>query len=231
MERYARNRETISVQEQSILDQAHVAVAGCGGLGGHALEQLARLGIGHLTAIDSDRFEESNLNRQLLAMTQTLGRPKATVAREHLLAVNPLVQVTSHVCRLTEENAETILQGHHVVVDALDNRSSRMLLQKTCETLGIPLVHGAIAGWYGQLAVVDPGARTLEQLYPLRTGEQATLEKGIEQQLGNPAFAPGLVASLQVSEVVKLLLGKPTPMKHHVLRIDLLEMEFVLLPA
>lgn len=229
-ERYARNRETVSEAQQARLAQARVAVVGCGGLGGHVLEQLARIGVGHLTAVDGDVFEESNLNRQLLATTETLGCRKAEVARMHLAWVNPLVTVAAVPFRLDNTNASDILRGHQVVVDALDNRPSRMLVQDACAALDIPLVHGAIAGWYGQLAVILPGTRGLDVLYPMREASGTSPDRGIETKLGNPSFAPGLIASMQVAEVVKLLLDIPTPMAAQVMRVDLLEMEFLLFP-
>jgi molybdopterin/thiamine biosynthesis adenylyltransferase len=235
MNRYIRNMNTITEEDQKALASAKVAVVGCGGLGGYVLEQLARLGVLHITAIDGDVFEESNLNRQLLSGISQIGRKKALVAQERLLEINPDAYCRIYNQRLDKTNAYDMLRGNSVVIDSLDNLPSRFLLQEVCENLQIPLVHGAIGGWYGQVAVIFPGDRTLCSLYPSEQRNESdadsNVEKGIEKVLGNPAFTPGLVASIQTAEVLKLLLHKESTLKNHVLRIDLLEHEYVLVPV
>lgn len=223
MGRYERSIGTVTKQELLRLQGARVAVVGCGGLGGYVLEMLGRMGVGHLTAIDGDVFEESNLNRQLLSETALLGFAKAEAARVRMVAVNPEVSVTALQEWLTEGNAEALLKGHDVVVDALDTIGTRLVLQQAAEMLNIPLVHGAIGGWYGQVAVIFPGDRTLDRLY----GENT--RSGIEKQLGNPAFTPALVASLQASEVIKILIGRGELLRNRVLRVDLLEHDYTLI--
>lgn len=223
MSRYARNMGTLSPEEMRRLKSANVAVVGCGGLGGYVLEMLGRLGVGRLTAIDGDVFEESNLNRQLLSQTALLGTSKSDAARERMAAVNPEISVTARHEWLTADNASSLLSGHDVIVDALDTISARLILQQAAASLGIPLVHGAIGGWYGQVTVILPGDRTLDRLY----GNGA--RSGVEKQLGNPSFTPALVASIEVAEVVKLLIGRGEPLRNKVLRIDLLEQEYTLI--
>jgi molybdopterin/thiamine biosynthesis adenylyltransferase len=217
MERYLRNESMLSPEENTRLRRFHVAVVGCGGLGGHILEMLARLGIGYLTAIDSDVFEPSNLNRQLLSHPGNLGRPKAGEARRHLGRVNPDIKVRALQTRLTRENAGELLQGHDLVCDALDSISSRKVLQEAAGRLGIPLVSAAIAGWYAQITTVFPGDRTLDLIYP----EGA--DKGMETSLGNPSFTPALAASIQVAEALKVLLGKGSPLRNRILAINTLD--------
>ena len=103
----------------------------------------------------------------------------------------------------------------------LDSVPVRLALAATCTELAIPLVHGAIAGWYGQVATLLPGDQTLQRLYGRReTGP------GVELQLGNPAFTPALVASMQAAEVCKILLGEGDLLRHRTLLINLLEMSF-----
>ena len=121
---------------------------------------------------------------------------------------------------ITPDNCEEIIAGHDIIVDALDNISVRKLLEKNCEELNIPLVYGAIAGWYGYVSTIMPGDRTIEKLYP---GE---MEKGAEQELGNPSFTPALVASIEVAEIVKVLLGKGNILSKKLLTIDLLAQEY-----
>lgn len=223
MGRYERSIGTVTEQELERLQGARVAVVGCGGLGGYVLELLGRMGVGRLTAIDGDVFEESNLNRQLLSETALLGFAKAEAARVRMVAVNPEVSVTALQKWLTADNAQALLDSHDVIVDALDSIEVRRLLQKTAEGLGIPLVHGAIGSWYGQVATILPGDRTLDRLYP------EGVQKGLEKELGNPSFTPALVASVQAAEVIKLLIGRGELLRNRVLRIDMLEQEYSLI--
>ena len=218
--RYSRNVSTLSDLENSSLKDYSVCVIGCGGLGGYVIEMLGRLGIGHIIAVDGDVFEESNLNRQILSSSDTLGVKKAIKAKERMEKVNPLIKVDAIVERLTNSNGNSIIKGAKVVVDALDNIETRLILEKLCEEENIPLVHGAIAGWYGQVTTVLPGDKTLSSLY----GGKAMV--GIEKKLGNPSFTPGLVASIQVSEVVKLIIGRGEILRNKLLIIDLLEQEY-----
>lgn len=220
-ERYRRNRSTIAPEQQLRLFMSHAAVVGCGGLGGHVIEGLARIGVGTLTVVDPDLFEEHNLNRQVLATMSTLHEPKAEVAARRVAEINPAVTVRPHRLALTGENGPALLGGVHVVADGLDSIPERLVLAEACEDLGIPLVHGSIAGWYGQATTQYPGDRTLQTIY-----HGTVPEKGVEEELGNPSFIPALVASLEVAEAVKVLLGQGTALRRRLLSVDLLDMEF-----
>lgn len=218
--RYQRNRQTISTEEQRLLFASRVTVIGCGGLGGYILEELARLGVGQLVAVDYDVFEEHNLNRQLLALPVTLGTHKVDAAAERITAINPAVELIPVREAFTKENGSGILAGSRVAVDALDSIPVRRMLSSCCRELDIPLVHGAICGWFGQVATQYPGENTLETLY-----HSCTEAKGMEKQYGNPSFTPAVIASLQTAEVCKVLLGRGTPLNKRVLYVNLLDME------
>lgn len=219
--RYQRNRTTITVNDQLTLFRSSVAVIGCGGLGGYVIEELARLGVGRLVVIDPDVFEEHNLNRQLLSSPAELGCPKVAAAVRRVGDINPAVTVVPHQAAFSPGNGSELLAACDLAVDALDNIAVRLELAETCRQLGIPLVHGAIAGWYGHVTTQLPGDTVLQKMYASRSGE-----KGIEQQLGNPSFTPAVVASLQVAEACKLLLKQGTPLRGRKLLIDLFSMEF-----
>jgi len=221
MLRYLRNHDAISEAEQAILAQKRVLVVGCGGLGGYVIECLARIGVGYLRVVDGDVFDETNLNRQLLSSNMNLGRPKTLAAQQRVMAVNPLVEVEAFQSLLTAENAVQLLEGCDVAVDALDNVPTRLLLQQAAKTAGIPLVHGAVAGWIGQVCVVQPGQELLNSLYPASTDNQ-----GEEQETGTLSFTAALTASWQAAETVKLLLGKPG-LDREILELDLLNSSFV----
>jgi len=218
--RYQRNRNMISLDEQRRLFQSRVAVIGCGGLGGYVIEELARLGVGHIVAIDPDIFEEHNLNRQILSTPATLGKAKVDAALHRVTEINPAVTVTPIRDAFCLANGFEFLAGVQVAVDALDSISYRLELAEVCTTAGIPMVHGAIGGWYGHVATQLPGDTTVQSIY-----RHWVAGKGIEQQLGNPSFTPAVVASLEVAEVCKVLLGKGELLRNRKLSIDLLEME------
>lgn len=214
--RYERNLGTIQMAGQARLLRAAVAVVGCGGLGGWVIEGLARMGVGHLILIDSDCFEESNLNRQLGCLEHTVGRHKAPCLAERVRAVNSAVTTTVHVERLIRENAAVLLEGAEVVVDALDTIPDRLVLARAARAAGLPMVHGAIGGYSGQVMTILPGDPGLEALY---SGAHVPA-RGVETGLGNPAATPMMVAAWQVQEVVKLLVGEGALLRGRLLVLD-----------
>lgn len=214
-ERYLRNISTLSADENDKLKDFKVCIIGCGGLGGYIIEMLGRLGIGSLTVVDFDTFEESNLNRQILSSENSLGSSKAEMAKKRIKEVNSEVEVSVIKEFLSSENCEKIICNHHIVVDALDDIKTRFILQNNCKKLNIPLIHGAIGGWFGQVTTIFPGDDTLNSIYK-------NMDKGIEKELGNPSFTPANIASIQVSEVVKVLFNKGDILRNKLLVIDLL---------
>lgn len=224
--RYDRNKSTLSEEDCFRLQKSRVLVVGCGGLGGHVIEGLGRLGIGRITVVDDDVFDETNLNRQLLSTESLIGKPKAEAAVARMKEVNSEVQMDGLVCRMTIKNAKEIIKGHDLVVDALDNIESRLLLEETCQELGIPMIHGAIGGWYGQVAVIMPGQPLLKKIYG-GTGE--AWENGLEEELGNPYFTPAVIAGIQVAECAKVLIENEGALRGRILTVDLENLEFDIL--
>lgn len=223
--RYFRNRDSLTPAMQLKLAESRVAVIGAGGLGGHVILLLARLGIGSLVVVDGDAFDETNQNRQALSNMHNRGANKALEAHSAVVSVNPGVEVIAHPLRLDGVNGKEILAGCGVVVDALDNVSDRFILEKIARDLRIPLVHGAVAGFEGQVMSILPGDPGLELLYGKdRTGWES--EKRPEAVFGVPAVAPSLIATLQVMETLKLLLNRGRLVRNRMLRIDLETAEF-----
>lgn len=218
--RYCRNVPALSEAECQLLRQKRVLVVGCGGLGGHILDQLARIGIGHLRVVDGDVFEETNLNRQLLSCVPLLGVGKAKAAAEHIARVNPEISVEAVEAFLTKDNARQLVAGCDIVMDALDNIPSRKILAAACSEAGIPYVYGAISGWVAQAAVSMPGDDLMEILFP---EEVEIRDKSVL------SFTPALCASLQVSLCVKLLTGQPVE-AGTVYHFDILNLEFDTIP-
>jgi molybdopterin/thiamine biosynthesis adenylyltransferase len=218
--RYQRNRNAMSVSDQLILFRSSVAVIGCGGLGGYVVEELARLGVGKIVVIDPDVFEEHNLNRQLFSTPANLETAKVEAAAKRVTEINPAVTLVPIQAAFSPENGADLLGGCQVAVDALDSIQVRLELADVSTEMNIPLVHGAIAGWFGHVTTQFPGDDTVQAIY--RSWKSG---KGVEQSLGNPSFTPAVVASLEVAEVCKLLLGQGTPLRGRQLTIDLFSME------
>ena len=203
--RYIRNLDIITPAEQLRLAESRVAVAGAGGLGGQVILLLARIGVGRLTVVDHDRFEETNLNRQALCRQESLQRPKAQTASDVVASINPGVRVMAHPVKIDADNVDRILTGADVIVDALDNAPDRLVLQAAAGRLGLPLVHGALAGFEGRVMTVCPGDPGLAQLYDVAETGDADPERP-ESLLGVPAVTAALIATLQAMEVLKILL-------------------------
>jgi molybdopterin/thiamine biosynthesis adenylyltransferase len=218
--RYQRNVHAISLDEQYRLFKSRVAVIGCGGLGGYVIEELARMGVGSITAWDYDYFEEHNLNRQLNAQLDNMGQSKVEAATRRVKTINPVVEFIGLPRKFDEQTDREFLTGIKVVIDALDNIPTRMMLADVCSNLNIPLVHGAVGGWYGQVTTQFSGDNTLEQLY----GKNQNA-RGIEVDQGILSFVPAMVASLQVAEAIKILLGRGGLLRGKVMFINLLDMD------
>ncbi len=214
--RYERNIPALTEAECALLRKKRVLVVGCGGLGGHIIDQLARIGIGAIRAVDGDVFEASNLNRQLLSHMSALGRSKAQVAAEYISRINPEIGSEGIWTFLNEGNAHKLLSDCDIVVDALDNIPSRKILARACKKAGIPYVYGAIQGWVAHAAISMPGDNLIETLYP---------ENTILKDKSVLSFTPALCASMQVSLCVKVLAGR-TVETGTIYYFDLLSKEF-----
>ena len=206
--------KALTPEENESLKQSRVCIAGCGALGQYVFEMLGRLGVANLTIIDFDLFDTGNLNRQIYATMENLGCSKVEEAKKRMAGVNPDIKVNAIQSRISPDNALSILSGQQVVVDALDNPAAKIMLQEKAAELQIPMVHGAISGWLGQVATILPGDTALKAIYP----------PGIELNgnAGNPSFTPALIAAIQVSQVIKLLIGRGELIRPHLLYIDLL---------
>jgi len=190
-ERYQRNLGAISPSEQAKLLQSKVVTIGAGGLGGTVLELLSRMGIGELIIADKDVIEDSNLNRQILSKEINLGQSKAEVAIRRVKEINSSIEITGYSVFIDSDNVKKIIEGAEAVVDALDNLPSRFVLQKACRDLKIPLVHGAVAGFNGQLTTIFPEDKGLELIYGF---DKDLPEHGSEVILGAPTVTPALIA-------------------------------------
>ena len=214
--RYMRNMDALTQKEWEILHQKKIFVAGCGGLGGHIIDMLLRIGVGSIVAVDGDVFEESNLNRQLLSEVPLVGTSKAKAAEAHAASVNPDVNFIALETWIDTANAKELITGCDVVMDALDTIETRKCIAEACSQLGIPMIHGAVCGWTAQAAIVAPGGGLLHKLYPA------------DVVLTNKtclSFTPPFCASMQVALCVALLCKKEVQ-TGKVYYADILHMDF-----
>jgi len=202
--RYLRNMGTLGIEGQKKLLNSRVSVVGVGGLGGAAALGLARAGVGELVLIDGDVFTEDNLNRQEFSDENMVGKSKVEVAAKRIEEINGAVDVTMVEKVVDELELRVVLTGSDAALDALDNISTRFALQRAAQKHGMPLVHGSVAGFIGQVSTIlsqDPGMSSI--FGP----EEDTPERGIELEAGNPPGVVGAVANIQVIEILKILTG------------------------
>ena len=188
-----------------------VFIAGLGGLGGYLLEHMLRLGPGFIRAADGDVFDETNLDRQLLSAPSQLGRPKAEAAAERAKLVAPGLDFEAVSEFLDGENCLRLLRGCALALDGLDNAESRLVLERGCAEVGIPLVHGAASGLCFE-GVVPPGSGMLARLYP--PGRQA-----MDRMARGPAVAA--CAAIQCAQAEQILRGERPTLWGKLLTADL----------
>ena len=217
-ERYVRNMKTFSLDEQIILLRSRVGIFGLGGLGGAVTEILTRVGIGTLRLIDGDIFEDSNLNRQFLSTPDLIATSKAAAAAQKVRQINPSIVVEQYNENLNDSNALSLIENSDVAVDCLDNVPSRFSLEHAAKQIGSPLVSAAVAGVSGHVTTIFPEDSGLELIY----GESGRRPlKGVETSLGCLPQAVTLLASVECSEVIKILLGKGDLLRNRLFFVDL----------
>ena len=235
--RYSRHLLIPEVGEEGQLKllDSRVLLLGAGGLGSPAALYLAAAGVGTLGIVDDDRVDASNLQRQVLHSTARLGEWKAESAKQTLQELNPDVEVKTYVERLSSENVERILaDGWDVIVDGTDNFPTRYLVNDACVWHGIPLVHGSIYRFEGQVTVFDTRATSVPGtgvapgpcyrcLFPLPPPPELAPSCAEGGVLG---VLPGIVGSLQASEALKLCLGIGESLSGRLLLFDALVTEF-----
>jgi molybdopterin-synthase adenylyltransferase len=213
--RFLAHRGTVPQADLARLLRARVAVCGLGGLGGHIVTLLARVGVGQLVLIDGDTFAETNLNRQVFCTLAALGRSKAEVTREGVEGITDLTEVIAHTSWITDENARELLEGCDAAVDGFDNLKGRAVTRRACVALGIPYVGSGVnglGGWVGTINASDPDfipvitAPDFLPPDPPVEGSTPDTDPGVF-----PAI-PHIMAGFQVVEVFRLICKRgPSP--------------------
>jgi molybdopterin/thiamine biosynthesis adenylyltransferase/rhodanese-related sulfurtransferase len=225
--RYARHVAIPEIGEEGqlrLLD-SRILILGAGGLGSPAALYLAAAGIGHIGIIDADIVDESNLQRQIAHSLNTLGSPKVDSAKRTIEALNPDVQVTTYRERLSSENIERILaDGWQLIVDGTDNFPTRYLVNDASVWHDIPVVHGSIYRFEGQVTVFKPNDGPCYRcLYPAPPPPELAPSCAEGGVLG---VLPGIVGTLQTNEALKLAAGVGDPLVGRLLLFDALTTDF-----
>ncbi len=224
--RYSRHLilPEVGMAGQQKLKDASVLCVGTGGLGSPLLLYLAAAGVGRIGIVDFDVVDASNLHRQIIHGTSSIGKPKVVSARDRILDINPNVQVDLYEEPLSSENALRIAAPYDVVVDGTDNFPTRYLVNDACVILGKPNVYGSIFRFEGQASVFNyQGGPNYRDLYPEPPppGLVPSCAEG-----GVLGVLPGLVGLIQATETLKILLGSGTTLSGRLLLFDALTMKF-----
>ncbi len=227
LKRYARHLSLpgIGIEGQKKLKRSSVLCVGTGGLGSPVLLYLAAAGIGHIGIVDSDSVEDSNLQRQIIHGTSSIGKPKIESARLRILELNPFCKVDIYHTHLTTKNALDIIKAYDIVCDCTDNFASKYLINDACIILNKPSIYGSIAFFEGHTTVFNlkNNSPNLRDLIPTPPPNELlpTCEEG-----GVFGVLPGIIGVIQATEVIKIITGSGKPLDGRLLVFDALKMEF-----
>ncbi|MFD1632288.1 SAMP-activating enzyme E1 [Haloplanus ruber] len=228
LDRYSRHiiMDEVGPEGQKRLLESSALVIGAGGLGAPVIQYLAAAGVGHIGVVDDDVVERSNLQRQVIHGDADVGRPKVDSAKDFVTTLNPDVDVDTHQTRLGRSNAD-LIEGYDVVVDASDNFPTRYLVNDTARLAGIPVSHGAIYKFEGQVTTLHPDGPCYRCLFREAPEPGTVPDCATTGVLG---VLPGTVGCIQATEAVKLLLDAGDPLVGRMLFYDAMDMTFDTVP-
>lgn len=228
LEQYKRHLvlDEVGYAGQTKLKTAKVLCVGAGGLGSSVLYYLAAAGVGNLGIVDGDKVDISNLQRQILFNTVDIGKNKAIVAKERLALLNPHINFEAYQYKLTSENAEALLKEFDIIVDCTDNFETRYLINRTCVSLTKVFISGSVSKFKGQCTFISPSTGPcLNCLYPADSNHPGLPNCSEGGVLG---VLPGLIGTIQATEIVKYIAGVGVPLVGKVLAINALDLDFEL---
>ena len=223
-ERYSRNLKLkdFTGGDQERLLRSKVLVVGAGGLGSPVLLYLAATGVGKITIVESDNVELSNLQRQIVLDSESIGKPKGEAAKKRLERLNPDVNVEVIAGRLDRGNARRIVARHDMVVDASDNFETKFLVNDACVLENKPFSIGSCLSYHGQVSTYLPGKGPCYRCL-FRDVKDGTVPTTAEA--GVLGSVPGIIGAIQATEVIKVILNKGTNLSGRLLMIDALDMD------
>ncbi len=231
-EMLTRQMPLVDKRDQEKFKNSKIAVIGCGGIGGQTIEMLARMGVGELILVDEDSFDWSNLNRQTLATTEEIGFEKSEIAKQKIEKINPYVNVKNFTEHVDSSNIDEILEDADIVIDALDNILTRVIVSRHARDKKIPYIHGAIHGTLGQITIFLSNTKSYEEMFNLPS-QGKELNNDVIDSLINltsgvpPAIGPtpNLIGCIEAMEAYKIItgIGKVT-VAPKILTFDLLDL-------
>lgn len=231
LDRYSRHiiLDDVGPGGQATLLDASVLVVGAGGLGSPVVQYLAAAGVGRLGIADDDVVERSNLQRQVVHGDSDVGRPKVESAAAFVAELNPDVTVEPHEVRIAPENVMDLIEGYDVVVDATDNFQTRYLLNDACVLADVPLSHGAVYRFEGQVTTFErgPNSPCYRCLFPEAPPDGAIPDCATAGVLG---VVPGLIGAIQATETLKLILGLGDSLDGRLWNVDVSAMDVETVP-
>lgn len=210
-EMFGRQSGIFSPQQQEQISRQKVVIVGIGALGQMAAETCVRSGYRHLILIDGDSFDYSNFNRQLYANTETIGTSKVEAARQVLSLIRPDLDIKIRKDFMRPESDTDMISEDSIILDCTDDVSTKIYLEELAERKNIPLIHGAIDGWYGQVAAVFPGDGILKKIY-----------QGDDRKIPDALMVTSSVtASFQVRTLIGVTLGEIENLRKKIIFIDM----------
>ena len=228
----SRQMSIVTKSQQSRFKDSEITIIGSGGIGGSAIEMVARMGVGKLNIVDKDEFDLSNLNRQLISTTDTLNTLKVEAAKERVRKINPYVETNAINESVTEKNVKKIINNSDIVIDALDNILTRIIVSREAKNQEIPLIHGAIHGTQGEITVFDKTTPTYEEMFGLpsigKDLNEDTIKKVQSLTRGVPPVigpVPNIIGNMEAFEAYKYLTGiGKVNLAPKLLKFDLLDL-------
>lgn len=216
MDQFVENFGIISQGSFEKIKKIKILIVGLGGLGGYLANTLIRLGVSHLFLVDYDLFSVSNMNRQLFSNQKTISKSKVIQVKEELILINPNANI-----KIFDKRIEDIKMDEYkdidIIFDAVDHIPTKIFLESLATKLNVPLIHGAIGGYFGQIGVIMPNEYILKEIYQSN--------HGIEQHLRSPSFTPPIISNMMCVEFVKWIEQKDF-LKNQIMMIDLLNYSF-----
>lgn len=196
--------ENLGIMDEKALTQLQhqtVLIIGLGGLGGFFVQSLTRLGVKKIILVDPDRFTLSNLNRQCFSQHDNIGQFKVDVVASALKKISPKIKISTFKKRI-QTIEEAAFHAVDLVVDATDDIATKLYLETLATKLDLPLLHGAIGGWFGQYGLIEPRQNLLSKIY-------GSMTHGLEKTHGSPTFIPPIIANLMIAAWVAYRLNEP----------------------
>lgn len=222
-ERYLKNLYCFTEKENEKIHTFNACIIGCGAIGGYVAEMLARVGILNIAGIDYDQFETIDINNETSCHSTNIFEKKALETKKRVFNINPNVYFIPICDKVEKDNAIDLLAGNNIIFDATNDVTIKHILAETCSKLETPLISMNCSQWKGFISTILPYDNTMNNFYKYIV-ENFDIEN--LSNFGNSSFVPTLMASISVSEALKVLLEKGNTLNKKVLDIDLLNMNF-----